>query len=340
MTWGLVIAGVGTVAAGAMSASAAGDAADAQAEYAASATGEQRRQFNLNRQDIAPFMNTGTAANSRLAYLMGIGDPAAEAKLKAAKPDDVTLAYREILGRNPEAGGHAYYKNQLDQGMTIDQIRASIAGSAENQQEHGTYTQDPAEAAAIAAAEAEFNAPKTGEYGSLLRKFSQADIDADPVYQSGLQFGLKQGTDGINSRAIAGGGGYDSGATLKALTRYANDYGSTKANESFNRFNIANDSIYNKLAGVSGAGQQATSQAVASGTNMANNVSGLMTDAGNARAAGIIGGANAWGDAAGSVGKQYNNYNTNEWLKGLTKQNSTTGSAFRYTVPTYEGAEY
>ena len=92
-----------------------------------------------------------------------------------------------------------------------------------------------------------------------------------------------------------------SGATLKALTRFGNDYGSTKANESYNRFNNDQNAQYNKLAGLSGAGQQATNQISAAGQNMANNISASQIGAGNARASGYVGQANAWNGAIGGA---------------------------------------
>lgn len=137
----------------------------------------------------------------------------------------------------------------------------------------------------------------SGQFG---RRFTQADLNADPVYQSGLQFGLNEGTKGINRQAAAGGSML-SGATLKALTRFGNDYGSTKANESYNRFNNDQNAQYNKLAGLSGAGQQATNQISAAGQNMANNISASQIGAGNARASGYVGQANAWNGAIGGA---------------------------------------
>lgn len=137
----------------------------------------------------------------------------------------------------------------------------------------------------------------SGQFG---RRFTTADLNADPVYQSGLQFGLNEGTKGINRQAAAGGSML-SGATLKALTRFGNDYGSTKANESYNRFNNDQNSQYNKLAGLSGAGQQATNQISAAGQNMANNISASQIGAGNARASGYVGQANAWNGAVGGA---------------------------------------
>jgi hypothetical protein len=166
----------------------------------------------------------------------------------------------------------------------------------------------------------------SGDYGSLLKKFSSSDLANDPVYNSGLQFGLDQGTGAINQRALQSGG-YDSGATLKALTQYANDYGSTKANDAYNRYNTDQSNVYNRLAGISGAGQTATNQVQSAGTNMANQVSNSLTDQGNARSAGIIGGANAWGSTASGLNGIYQNYNSNQMLQQLMNGSgsNTTG---------------
>jgi hypothetical protein len=153
----------------------------------------------------------------------------------------------------------------------------------------------------------------SGQFG---RRFTQADMNADPVYQSGLQFGLDQGTQGINRQAAAGGN-FLSGATLKALTRFGNDYGSTKANESYNRFNTDQNSQYNKLAGLSGAGQQATNQVSSAGQNMANNISQSQQGVGNARASGYVGSANAWN---GALGQAVNGYQQIQMMNSLYRQ--------------------
>ena len=140
--------------------------------------------------------------------------------------------------------------------------------------------------------------------GQFDKRFSAADMDADPVYQSGMQFGLDQGTQGINRQAAAGGSML-SGATLKALTRFGNDYGSQRAGESRDRFNNDQSAQYNRYAGMSGAGQQATNQIGQAGQNFANGASNAMGNfggiqnsnmlgAGNARASGYIAQGNAW----------------------------------------------
>lgn len=126
----------------------------------------------------------------------------------------------------------------------------------------------------------------------LLRTFTANDMNADPVYQSGLQFGLNEGTKGIN-RMEAAQGSMLSGATLKALTRFGNDYGSTKAAEAYNRFTNNQANQYNRLAGLAGSGQTANAQIGAAGQNMANNISENQIGIGNARASGYIAQSNA-----------------------------------------------
>ena len=144
--------------------------------------------------------------------------------------------------------------------------------------------------------------------GVLGAKFTNADMNADPVYQNGLQFGLSEGAKGINRQAAAGGSML-SGATLKALTRFGNDYGSQKANESYNRFQADNTSQFNKLASLSGAGQVATNQTSAAGQNMANNISQSQQGVGNARGSAYLAQGNALQNALNGGVSAWNNRN-------------------------------
>lgn len=163
---------------------------------------------------------------------------------------------------------------------------------------------------------------RSGQFG---RRFTTADMNADPVYQNGLQFGLDQGTQGINRQAAAGGS-FLSGATLKALTRFGNDYGSTKANESYNRFNADQNAGYNKLAGLSGAGQQANSQVGGAGMNMANQIGQSQQGAGNARASGYIGESNAWQNGLNGAMSAWNNRGNNNMLSTANATSDPLGS--------------
>lgn len=107
------------------------------------------------------------------------------------------------------------------------------------------------------------------------------DFQADPGYQ----FRQAEGEKAIN-RAAAARGGFNSGATLKALDRYNQDYAAGEYNNAYNRFTQQQGNVYNRLSNVAGLGQ--------SSTNQLNNTStGLLTGTGNANAASQIASTNA-----------------------------------------------
>ena len=108
-------------------------------------------------------------------------------------------------------------------------------------------------------------APRSADYGMLTRQFTGDNLQNDPGYA----FGLQQGTQAIERGASARGGLY-SGATLKALQRYGQDYGGTKFNEAFNRDRVTKNDLFNQLSGLSGTGQIATNQVGQAGQNYAN----------------------------------------------------------------------
>lgn len=329
--WGAIIGGAASLIGGAMGSDAAGDAADAQAASSSEAIAEQRRQYDLARADSAPFRDTGVAANQRLAYLLGLDVPASTAGGAASsiQPPDTWQpgqtddpVWEKILA-DFNASHSATFGIPMNRPWSADYgAQGAKAGLDEQYRK-------------IKAGELAANQPERGaDYGSLTRRFSTADLASDPVYNAGLEFGLNEGRNAINARALAGGG-YDSGATLKALTRFGNDYGSTKAEGAYNRYNTDNTNVYNRLAGVSGAGQTATNTVTTAGMNSANNISNLQTGIGNARAAGIVGGANAWGGAMSGVNNAYNNYQNRSIVDRILNRGGTSG----YAIDPYSYAD-
>lgn len=295
-----LVSGIGGAA---LSAGAAGDAAAAQeqaSQEAAQRIDSAQKQATI---DMAPYTAGGVAANNRLLLLLGLNNPTA-----------------------PGGSQHRITEQDLSgNGMsTLDPFYAAYGGFDAARQPGSSFQALPADqqAAINLAATNAWNAANPNQdsldpaYGSLTKPFSVADLNADPVYQSGLQFGADQGTKAINARATATGN-FDSGATLKALTQFGNDYGSTKANDSFNRNLATKSSIYGMLSGTSNAGQQAQQSVNNIGTNAANSEADLATQAGNARAAGIVGGANAWGSLGSTVSGAYNTANTSNILSKL-----------------------
>ena len=99
----------------------------------------------------------------------------------------------------------------------------------------------------------------------------------------GYQFQLQQGLDAAQSSAAAQGG-LMSGKTLADL----NTYGQGMANQDYQTY-------LNRLQGIGAQGQSAAGmQANAAGQYGANGMNALAS-MGDARAAGIVGSANAWG---------------------------------------------
>jgi hypothetical protein len=340
MPWGAALAVGGSLIAGSMQADAAGDAADAQSRSADKADATQRYQYDTTRADNAPFRESGVAANNQLSYRLGLSPTPASTQNALTRdqlrgellPQFTSRQMSERRYTDPEiwsmgdsVGNEIYHTMKREEANVVDEGGLNTAIQARlAQQEQG-------------AAAARTTAQNDPNFGSLLRNFTMADRDADPVYQSGLQFGLDEGTKGINRMAAASGSSL-SGATLKALTRFGNDYGSTKANESYNRFNTNQNSLYNKLAGVSGAGQQATNQVSAAGQNMANNVSNNALYSGSVRGASAIAQGNALTGAMNNiygVGKKKGWWDTapgsGGGLSDFTPQYAGTGNPFNWT---------
>ena len=142
-----------------------------------------------------------------------------------------------------------------------------------------------------------------GDFSSsnLGRKFTLADFENDPVNRASFDFGMKQGTSGID-RMMASRGLRNSGATLKALTKFGTDYTGQKAGESYNRFVGDQGNIFNRLAAISRIGQTATNQTATMGANMANNIGDIGMGAANARGAAEIARANAIGGGLSNFG--------------------------------------
>ena len=118
--------------------------------------------------------------------------------------------------------------------------------------------------------------------------------------------------------------GYDSGATLKmALHVSATDYGSTKYNDAFNRLNADRGFRIQRARGPSGAGQQAVGQITASveprrERRQRDHVGG------NARAAGIVGSANAMANGITGAGNSLLQY---QMFNKLFLQKATPGTS-------------
>lgn len=114
MPWAVAAAAV--AAGGAyMQSQAANKAGERSANAANSATGEQAREFNINQQNQAPYLNTGTSALNRLASIYGLntGQTNYGASLSGQSGSPGTAGYESgtKLGSLAGAGGGNDYSS-------------------------------------------------------------------------------------------------------------------------------------------------------------------------------------------------------------------------------------
>lgn len=138
---------------------------------------------------------------------------------------------------------------------------------------------------------------KAAGYGSWSKPIAPQNVQNE----AGYQFGLQQGNNNIQGSAAAAGGLF-SGATGKALTRYGNDYATTKYGDAYNRLAADQDRSRNALMQLAGAGQSGASTIGQSGNYMAGQIGSNMIGAGNARGASIIAQGNALQSGVNALG--------------------------------------
>lgn len=268
----------------------------------------------VRQQLLSQYTRQSTAANAGPLYRTGAEAIAAlgpqgahEYFQNRASAGDQSSLWTTPNRTNPGMDGQTIYDGtQTPQGpgSTIDEegLNAAIAKYYEEQN------------AQNAAAEAD------PIYGSLLRayrngeefSFTGKDLASDPGYQ----FGLNQGTQGIE-RGQASRGNFLSGAAMKELNRFNQDYAGTKFDNAFNRAQstwntnlTAHDNnrtrIYNFLSGVSGMGQNSAAQVGNNNQQAALSAGNNMLAAGNAQSAAAVAGGNALQSGINNAANAYN----------------------------------
>lgn len=171
----------------------------------------------------------------------------------------------------------------------------------------------------------------TAPGGSLVTPYGQSfsaptglTEQNDPGYQARLQLG----TDAIQKSAAARGS-VVTGGTAKALDSFGQDYASNEYNNVYNRalgtydtnfnaYNLGQTNQFNRLAALSGTGQQTATQLGQQGQAASNNVtSNLLTsaqqqgqqlnNAGAATASGYVGAANSWNNGLSGISNNLTN---------------------------------
>ena len=134
-------------------------------------------------------------------------------------------------------------------------------------------------------------------YGSMGKAFGQADFEQDPGYAFRQAEGMK-----ALERSAAARGNLLSGSTLKGVQRFGQDLASQEYQNAFNRYQTERAAKLNPLQSLMGSGQSSANVLTSAAGQMGQNEASNLYNAGQARASGYIGQANALNNALGQIG--------------------------------------
>ena len=140
-------------------------------------------------------------------------------------------------------------------------------------------------------------------YGSLAQPFGTQQFQQDPGYA----FRQSEGMTALE-RSAAARGGLLSGSALKGIQRFGQDLASQEYQNAFNRYQIERSARLNPLQSLMGSGQSATNTLTSAAGQAGQNEATNLYNAGQARASGYVGSANALSGALGSIGQAAVNY--------------------------------
>jgi hypothetical protein len=309
-----------------MASDAASSAADTQANAANQATASQKAMFDKTVQLENPYNMAGQGAMNKLAFLLGISpngysssDPnatigpngvvsQASASAAPAAPVETADQIRARLAPQYSQSGSA---PQLDSSLLklLPDDRQNAIYQASNPQLEAAVQQELARQQATPQATGMGQIGSNGlpaggtsdpAYGSLLHNFDLSDFQLDP----GIQFQLKYGGQALqNSQAAKDG--VLSGAALKGLIGFNQDYAGQGYQSAFDRYNANRSFTLGSLMDMTKLGQSAASNTVNNASGFSSGIANTITGAGNALAAGQVGSANALSSGISGAGNAY-----------------------------------
>jgi hypothetical protein len=138
----------------------------------------------------------------------------------------------------------------------------------------------------------------TPGYGSMAKQFGMDQFQQDPGYAFRQSEGMK-----ALERSAAARGNLLSGSTLKGVQRFGQDLASQEYQNAFNRYQVERAARLNPLQSLMGSGQSAANVMTGAAGNLGQGVSNAELAAGQARASGYVGQANALAGALQGIGQ-------------------------------------
>ena len=162
-------------------------------------------------------------------------------------------------------------------------------------------------------------------YGSLAKSFDEL-YGGDKFQQDpGAQFRQAESLKALE-RSAAARGNLLSGSTLKGITRFSQDLASQEYQNAFNRYQIERSAKLNPLQSLMGSGQSAANVMTGNVGQAGQNQAANAYNAGQARASGYIGQANALTNALGQIGSFAANAPMNNAMIGYYNRNAPGGT--------------
>ena len=149
--------------------------------------------------------------------------------------------------------------------------------------------------------------------------FGMEQFQADPGYG----FRLKEGLRALENSAAARGG-LLSGNTMRGLTRYGQELGSQEFTNAFNRYQAERAARLNPLQSLTGMGQTTATNIAGQAGQLGQAMGANIIGAGNARASGYMGTANAISNA---LGQGLNYYQGQSYLDAYKAANPPAGAS-------------
>jgi len=149
--------------------------------------------------------------------------------------------------------------------------------------------------------------------------FGMEQFQADPGYG----FRLKEGLRALENSAAARGG-LLSGNTMRGLTRYGQELGSQEFTNAFNRYQAERAARLNPLQSLTGMGQTTATNIAGQAGQLGQAMGANIIGAGNARASGYMGTANAISNA---LGQGLNYYQGQNYLDAYKAANPPAGAS-------------
>lgn len=139
-----------------------------------------------------------------------------------------------------------------------------------------------------------------GEGGEYARAPGMEEIQMDPGYGFRMGEGMK-----ALERSAAARGGLLSGSMLKGTQRFGQELASQEFQNAFSRAQQQRANVTNALLGIGGFGPSLASSAAGAIGQTGSNIANLQMGAGQARASGYLGQANALSQALGQGAMGY-----------------------------------